>query len=108
MAYDEELAERARRVLAGTKGLEEKAMFGGLCWMVDGNMAGGIIKDRLCIRVGPAGHARALEERHAEPMTFTGMAMKGMVYVNRPGFERPEDLAKWIGRGVAFARSLPE
>jgi TfoX/Sxy family transcriptional regulator of competence genes len=109
MAYDEALAERARRVLDGTAGLEEKAMFGGIAWLVNGNMAGGVVKEKLCVRVGPDAYESALAERHAEPMTFTGMAgLRGFVYVMPAGLSRNEDLAKWLGRGVAFAKSLPK
>ena len=107
MAYSEDTAQRVRGLLAGQPGLSEKRMFGGLCFMVSGNMACGVLKDDLVIRVGPDGHEEAVRRPHARPMDFTGRPMKGMVYVGPSGFESPDNLKGWVERGLRFALSLP-
>jgi TfoX/Sxy family transcriptional regulator of competence genes len=107
MAYDESLADRVRAALAGTPGLREKRMFGGLCFLVRGNMACGIVRDTLMVRVGPDGYAAALAEPHAREMDFTGRPLRGMVYVDAAGVRTDADLAAWVGRGTAFAGALP-
>ena len=106
MAYNEDLADRVRKALAGRKGLAEKKMFGGLTFMLAGNMCYGIIKDNLMVRVGPELYAEALSEPHARPMDFTGRPMKGMVYVGPEGYRTDADLARWVKRAADFAASL--
>ena len=107
MAYDEDLADRIRSALKRRRGISEKKMFGGLCILVNGNMAFGIVGNELMVRVGPKAHPDALAERHAREMDFTGRSMKGMVYVAPMGFHTEEALRAWIERGIRFARSLP-
>ena len=107
MAYDEELAERVRRALAGRKGLSEKKMFGGIAYMLRGNMCCGIVKDQLMVRVGPERHAEALAQPHARPMDFTGRPMRGMVYVTPEGCRTDEALKRWVEQGLNFAATLP-
>lgn len=107
MAYDEGLAERLRDAMEGTPGASERKMFGGLCFLIQGNMCLGVVKDELMVRVGPDAYAECLELPHAREMDFTGRAMKGMVYVATEGFEDDGDLERWVARGVAFAGSLP-
>ena len=107
MAYDEGLAQRIRECLAEDPRITEKKMFGGLAFLVDGNMCCGIVRDELMVRVGPDGYGDALAQPHAREMDFTGRALKGMVYVGIDGFESDEDLAAWVGRGMAFAGALP-
>ena len=107
MAYDEGLAERIRGLLEERDGVAEKRMFGGLAFLVGGNMAVGIVKEELMVRVGPEAHAAALAEPHARPMDFTKRPMRGFVFVAPAGFEEDADLARWVGRGVRFAASLP-
>ena len=82
-------------------------MFGGLCFMVHGGMCCGLTSSALMVRVGPAGHADALAQPHARAMTFTGRSLKGMVYVDPPGYRTDEALAKWVERGVEFVSTLP-
>ncbi|MEN8160320.1 MAG: TfoX/Sxy family protein [Myxococcota bacterium] len=108
MAYDEGLAQRIRDELEEQPGLSEKRMFGGLCFLVGGNMAVGIVKDELMVRVGPDAYEEALAQPFARPMDFTKRPMKGFVYVGTQGFEEDTDLARWVGRGVGFAASLPK
>ncbi len=107
MAYDETLGERLYEVLAGRTDVSERKMFGGLALMVAGNMAVGIVDDKLMVRVGPDAYEDLLDEPHAHPMDFTGRPMKGFVYVDAAGIENDEDLRRWAERGVAFALSLP-
>lgn len=112
MAYDEGLAERIRDLFdrgvveVGTE-LTERKMFGGLAFMLGGNMACGVIGDELMVRVGPDAWEAAVAEPHAREMDFTGKPMRGMVYVGLDGIAEDDDLAGWVGRGIAFAASLP-
>ena len=107
MAYDEQLADRVRGVLARRKDVSEKKMFGGLSFMLGGNMCCGVDKDNLMIRVGPEQYETALAQPHARPMDFTGRPLKGMVYVDPEGYRTDAALAAWVKRGVGFAASLP-
>lgn len=107
MAYDEILAERIRTILVRRKGITERRMFGGLAFMASGNMACGIVKDELMVRVGPERFEDALAQPHARPMDFTGRPSKGMVYVGTKGIRSDADLKAWVDRGMSFARSLP-
>jgi len=107
VAYDEGLAERIRLLLAGQADVREVTMFGGLCFMAGGNMACGIVGEELMVRVGADALAASLSQPHVRRMDFTGRPMKGMVYVAVKGFTEDADLARWIGRGIAYARSLP-
>ena len=107
MAYDEGLAERVREVLSDRVEFSEKKMFGGLAFMVQGNMAIGVQAEELMVRVGPDAHADALSQPHARAMDFTGRPMKGFVYVGAPGLESDDNLAAWVSRGLDFALSLP-
>ena len=107
MAYDEGLAHRVRELLEDQPGASEKKMFGGLCFLVNGHMACGIVKSELMVRVGAEAYESALEQPDAREMDFTGRALKGMVYVGEDGIAEDDDLAVWVGRGVAHAASLP-
>ncbi|HEX9188645.1 MAG TPA: TfoX/Sxy family protein [Vicinamibacteria bacterium] len=107
MAYDEGLAERIRELLAEESGVEEKRMFGGIAFLLHGNMSVGVVKDTLMVRVGPDAHPVLVGERHAREMDFTGKPMKGFVYVAPEGLESDADLRRWVDHGVAYARSLP-
>jgi TfoX/Sxy family transcriptional regulator of competence genes len=107
MAFDEAVAGRVREALAGAPDVIEKKMFGGVAFMVRGNMCCGVIGDRLMLRVGPDRHEAALSRPHARPMDFTGRPMKGMVYVEPAGFASAADLKTWIARAMEFTLSLP-
>lgn len=108
MAYDETLANRVRVVLSDEFGVTERKMFGGLAFMLRGNMCVGITQEGLMVRVGKENHDDALAQPHTRPMDFTGKSMTGFVYVDAPGIESDDDLRAWVARGVAFAGSLPE
>jgi hypothetical protein len=94
-------------LLADQADVREVRMFGGLCFMAGGNMACGIVGDELMVRVGPEAWLDVLSQPYVREMDFTGKPMNGMVYVGADGFADDADLARWIWRGVAFARSLP-
>jgi len=107
MPYDEQLAERVRAVLAGQSGLTERKMFGGLCFMLAGNMCVGVEHDRLMVRLGQELYEEALTRPHAAPMDFTGRPMKGFVFVAPGGISTPAALREWVDLGVQFCRTLP-
>ena len=107
MAYDDKLAGRIRRSLADQPGVSERKMFGGLCFLINGNMACGVHTEDMMVRVGPDAHEKALTLKGARPMDFTGRPMKGMVWVGEAGFKNAAGLKKWVGLGRAFALSLP-
>jgi TfoX/Sxy family transcriptional regulator of competence genes len=107
MAFDEALADRVRDVLAPRAELSERKMFGGIAFMIGGNMAVGVIGDDLMVRLEPADAERALAEAHARPMDFTGRPMKNMVFVDSAGTAADDDLAGWVDAGADFAASLP-
>jgi TfoX/Sxy family transcriptional regulator of competence genes len=108
VAYDEMLAERVRGILGRRRGVTEKKMFGGLCFLVNGNMACGVEKENLVIRVGPEHYERALSKPSARPMDFTGRSLKGFVYVSPQGYRTKATLKKWVDLGAGFAKSLPK
>lgn len=107
MAYDTQLAARVRQVLNREDGVTEKKMFGGISFLLRGNMSCGVLRDDLIVRVGPDHHEDAVMEPYARPMDFTGRPLKGLVYVGPDGHRSDEALAKWVKRGVEFAASLP-
>lgn len=108
MAYEEELAERVREHVGHETGLSEKRMFGGLAFMINGNMAvSASSKGGLMLRVDPAETEKLLREPHAQPFEMRGREMAGWLRVE-VGADTPDDeLAHWIRRGVGYARSLP-
>jgi hypothetical protein len=107
MAYDEGLAQRIRELLSEQPGLVEKKMFGGIAFMLHGNMACGVLGDDLMVRVGPERHQPALDRPHTRPFDFTGKPMAGWVVVAAQGVEADEALEEWVQQGVEFALSLP-
>ena len=108
MAFDEAVAGRVRKALAGSPDVVEKRMFGGIAFMLRGNMCCGVIGNRLMLRVGPDGYEAALSRPHSKAMDFTGKPMKGLVYVEPAGFASAGDLKAWVARAMEFALSLPE
>jgi hypothetical protein len=107
MAYDEGLAQRVRRVLGEKPGLVEKKMFGGIGYLVQGNMACGVNRGDLIIRVGPEQYEAALSRPNTRPFDLTGRPMKGWVVVEPDGYEAEDDLKGWVEEGLGFALSLP-
>jgi|SRR6516162_9926614 TfoX/Sxy family transcriptional regulator of competence genes len=107
MAFDETLAERIRQRLARKKGIEEKKMFGGIGFLLNGNMLVGVWKDSLIVRLGDELGAKALLEPHVKAFDITGRAMKGWVLVAPAGVEGDDQLKEWIRRAVKFVGRLP-
>jgi TfoX/Sxy family transcriptional regulator of competence genes len=108
VAYDEELADRVRELLAGESELTERKMFGGLAFLVGGHMAvaasgqGGVL-----VRVDPARSDTLVTRTHARLMEMRGRKMQGWLRVDRDAVRTKRELAKWVRLGVAYARSLP-
>jgi hypothetical protein len=108
MAYDEDLADRIRELVAGEEGLAEQRMFGGLAFLIGGNMAVGVSgQGGLMVRVAPGDPDALLEEPYARPFEMRGRAMRGWLRVDAEGVEHGSGLEPWVRRGVAYARSLP-
>ncbi len=107
MAYDEKLADRIRKVLARRKALTEKKMFGGIAFMLQGNMCCGVLNNGLILRVGPEHAAKALKKPHTRRFDITGRPMKGFIVVLPPGYKADEALRKWVRHAADFASSLP-
>jgi TfoX/Sxy family transcriptional regulator of competence genes len=108
MAYDEDLASRVRELLGGDHDVSEKAMFGGLAFLVAGHMAVAASgQGGLMVRVDPAQTDDLVEEPHAEPFVMRGRPMQGWLRVDAEGVLTPDLLEPWVRRGVAYARSLP-
>jgi TfoX N-terminal domain len=106
MAYDEKLAERVRKALAQTHGIVEKNMFGGVAFLMRGNMLVGVHKDELIARVAPEETDRALRDSNARIFDITGRPMKGWILVKPSGVVGSK-LGKWIERARGFVETLP-
>ena len=102
MAYSEELAERLREALSSAPKVEEKKMFGGICFMVKGKMCIGIVADEMMCRIDPALYETALEKNGCREMDFTGKPMKGYVFVSEEGMKTKKDFDYWIGLALEF------
>ena len=108
MAYDEELAQRIRALVADEAGVSEKKMFGGLAFIVGGHMAVAASgQGGLLARVDPAESDRLVQETPAEEMVMRGRAMAGWLRLDSADVATPKALAEWVARSVAYARSLP-
>jgi TfoX/Sxy family transcriptional regulator of competence genes len=107
LTFNELTAVSIRTAMKDLPGVSERNMFGGVSFMLEGNMCCGVIEDNLVVRVGPGAYEAALREPFARPMDFTGRPLAGFVYVDRAGYEAPDALLRWIERGVEFVRTLP-
>ena len=107
MAYDENLADRIRAALGDRDAVHEQKMFGGIAFMLAGNMACGVIEDALLVRVGREASESALDEPHTRVMAFTGRPMRGFVLVDPAGTAAERDLDAWVARGADYAAALP-
>jgi len=106
MAYDEKLAARIRTLLSDRGDVTERAMFGGLTFMLGGHMCCGVNRDELIVRLDPAEEAAAVARPHARPMDLTGRRMRGFVTV-RPEGLKGTALKRWVSQAVANAEALP-
>jgi TfoX/Sxy family transcriptional regulator of competence genes len=102
MAYNEGIADRVREALVDQDQVEEKRMFGGVCFMVKGKMCMGVVKNDMMCRIDPAIEETALEKRGARPMDFTRRPMKGYVYVSDEGMRTKKDLDYWVNLCLDF------
>jgi TfoX/Sxy family transcriptional regulator of competence genes len=107
MAYDETLGSRVRKILSSVEGFSEKKMFGGLCFLIHGNMCCGVLKDELVLRLKPERAQGLLNRPHVRPMDFTGRPLKGFVYVEAGGLRTERQLRDWVSLARSFAESLP-
>jgi len=108
MAYDEDLANRIRELLGSERGVEEKRMFGGLAFLINGHMsvaASG--QGGLLVRVPPDDTDKLLERAHVGAMVMSGREMRGWLHVDLEGVHTKRQLQGWVTRGVGYARSLP-
>ena len=106
MAYNLKLAERIRAELKGTPFIEKK-MFGGTGYMLNGNLACGVHKDDMIVRVSVDKHGELLKRAHVRPFDMTGRPMKGWLIVEAEGCKTDKQLSAWVKEGVAFALTLP-
>ena len=103
MAYNEQLANRVRQLIAKTHDdVEEKRMFGGLCFMVDGKMCVGVEQERLMLRIGVENFEEAITKEGCQPMDFTGKVMKGYVFVDIDALNTKAKLEYWMGLALDF------
>jgi TfoX/Sxy family transcriptional regulator of competence genes len=107
MSYDERLAQRVRAELSKIEGLTEKKMFGGVGFMLRGNMACGVHGDDVIVRVGPTNYERALSQPYTAVFDMTGRPMTGWVLVKPEGCKKDSDLRAWVKQGVDYALTLP-
>jgi TfoX-like protein len=107
MAYNEQLADRVRKQLARS-GAAEKKMFGGLAFLINGNMSVGVRGDELLVRIDPAETDAALKEAGVRLFDISGRPMKGWLVVGPPGIGDDQSLAKWVRRGEKYASTLPK
>lgn len=103
MAYNEKLADRVREIISLThKNVEEKRMFGGLCFMVNGKMCVGVEEERLMVRLDPGRYYEAMEKEGCKPMDFTGKVMKGYVFVDIDVLDTEKKLDYWVQLALEF------
>ncbi|OBK64581.1 TfoX/Sxy family protein [Mycobacterium sp. 1165178.9] len=108
MAYDEDLANRIRELLGSEPGVEEKRMFGGLAFLINGNMSVAVSgQGGLLVRVPPADTDKLCERAHVSPMVMAGREARGWLRVEVTGVQTKRQLHSWVNRGVGYARSLP-
>jgi TfoX-like protein len=107
MAFDEKLADRVRAQLGKRRGLVEKKMFGGVGFMLNGNMCVGVHGDELIVRIDPAETDKTLRRKHTRIFDITGRPMKGWILVRSAGVGTQPALAEWVQVAVDYASSLP-
>jgi TfoX/Sxy family transcriptional regulator of competence genes len=107
MSFDDRLAERVREALVGHRPVEEKPMFGGLAFLVRGNMACAVVGDDLVVRMDPDDLAEALERPGSRRVDASGRPLNGMLFIGREGTRSRPRLARWIKDAVAFAATIP-
>jgi TfoX/Sxy family transcriptional regulator of competence genes len=107
MAYSKSLVERIRHIVSRQRGVTEKKMFGGVCFLLHGNILVGVWKDSLIARVGKDAYETALQTKHVKEFDITGRPMTGWVMVEPDGIDSDHQLAHWIDQATQFVRTLP-
>lgn len=107
MAFDTDLADRIRHQLSRKRNFSEKKMFGGICFLLNGNMCCGVLGNELIIRVKPGEGEAILKERHTRVFDFSGRPSKNMVYVGSRALEKDADLNRWLQVTLKYVKSLP-
>jgi hypothetical protein len=107
MAYNIVLADRIRAKVCRQAGFTEKQMFGGICYMLNGNVCTGVIKDEMVVRQDPARMDELLWNKHVRMFDFSGRPMKGWFFIHSKGVESDEDLTFWTKAAIKYAKSLP-
>jgi TfoX/Sxy family transcriptional regulator of competence genes len=107
MPYDKGLTQRVREILEEEPGFDEKKMFGGICFLLFGNMVCGIVRDDLILRVGAERYEEEMKQPHTRKFDLTGKALRGWIMVLSRALDSDEDLSDWIQKAVKFVRTLP-
>jgi TfoX/Sxy family transcriptional regulator of competence genes len=107
MSHDEKLAAKVAGMLSRKKGVESKNMFGGVTWILAGNMFCGVVRDDLIARVGTDRYDEAIRVPHVRPMDFTGRPMKGYVFVGPGGLKTDAELRRWVDQSFEYVQTLP-
>ena len=107
MCFDQDLAARIRSIIQDLEGYSERKMFGGVGFMLHGNMSCGVNASDLIVRVGPDAYEQALSEAFTKEFDMTGRSMRGWVVITSGGIQTEDALCSWVDRGVQFAQSLP-
>lgn len=107
MPYSEELSEQVKAIMGSTPGFNMKKMFGGICFLLNGNMACGVLNDDLIVRVGPDNYEEFLKLPETKPFDITGKAMKGWIMVSGDNKKAIKNINVWVKRGMNFALKLP-
>lgn len=107
MPFDEKVAGRLRKAFGERSDLTEKKMFGGIAFLLRGNMVAGVLADRIMLRLGNEGAEEALKVPGIVAMDFTGRPMKSMVFVLPEAYAKPATLKKWLAKALQLAESLP-
>lgn len=108
MAFDPDLANRVRELTASERGLDEKRMFGGLAFLINGNMAVAATREGgLLVRVSRDDSEKLVQRDHVEPMVMGGREMRGWLRVTGPAIKTKRQLQSWVERGIAYAKGLP-
>ncbi|MBI3486227.1 TfoX/Sxy family protein [Candidatus Daviesbacteria bacterium] len=108
MAYNENTAKRVQDALSGKKGIFEKKMFGGLCFLLDGKMICGVNQDNILFRVNPEEGESLSKKSGVSQMVHNGRAMNGFLYVEKEEYKTDKDLEDWLERSITFVESLPK
>ena len=107
MPYNEEIDDRIRKIVSRWKNTDAKKMFGGVCYLLSGNMVCGVYKDYLILRLGEKKSTEALKQSYTKSFDITGKPMKGWVMVEARGFKTDEILKSWLLKAKTFVKTLP-